>query len=118
MDGVHLYRQPSSGQSRVHQVLQLRTEGVYRSESTAIRPVYIVLKVEFKHVACASCLDNTTDHFVSSTSFLTPALVFYRFISRHVLEKDAKALIYPYKVKYLESTLNLLVHAFICCGAY
>ena len=43
-DGVHIYRQMSSGQSRVYRATQLRTDGVYRKESTASRPVE-VLKV-------------------------------------------------------------------------
>ena len=32
-DGVHLYRQPPWGQSRVYRVTQLRTCGVYRRVS-------------------------------------------------------------------------------------
>ena len=42
-DGVHLYRQPPSGQSRVDRVTQLHNDGVHRRESAGTRP--IVLKV-------------------------------------------------------------------------
>ena len=38
-DGVHIYRQPPSGQSRVYRVTQLRTDGVHCRESTGTGPV-------------------------------------------------------------------------------
>ena len=42
---IYLYRQPPSGQPRVHQVTHLRTDGVYCRESAGTEPVLLVLKV-------------------------------------------------------------------------
>ena len=42
-DGVHIHRRPPSGQSRVHQVTRLRTDGVHCRESAGTGAV--VLKV-------------------------------------------------------------------------
>ena len=38
-DGVHIYRQPPSGQSRLYRVTQLRTNGVHCRESAGTGPV-------------------------------------------------------------------------------
>ena len=38
-DGIHIYRQTPSGQSRVYGVKQLRTDGVRCRESIGTRPV-------------------------------------------------------------------------------
>ena len=38
-DGVHIYRQPPSGQSRVYWVTQMRTAGVHCQEPTGTGPV-------------------------------------------------------------------------------
>ena len=40
-DGVHLYRQPPLGQSRVDQVMQLRTDGVHCRECVGTEPVVL-----------------------------------------------------------------------------
>ena len=56
-DGSHPYRQLQPGQSRVYQVSQLRTDIVYRRESTSTTPV--VLKVV--RVTGAAYPGNTMD---------------------------------------------------------
>ena len=44
-DGVHIYRQPPSGQSPVHQVAQLRTDVVHCQYSAGAVPVVKVVPV-------------------------------------------------------------------------
>ena len=40
-DGVYMYRQSSSGQSRAYRVTHLRTDGVHCRESTVTGPVVL-----------------------------------------------------------------------------
>ena len=44
-DGVHLYRQPPSGQSRVFRLTQLRTNGVHGREFIGTYPVVNIVRV-------------------------------------------------------------------------
>ena len=66
---IYLYRQPPSGQSRIHQVVQLRTDGVHGRESAGIGP--IVLKVV--RVSGDTFSDITIDRFLC-LSFPTPTV--------------------------------------------
>ena len=71
-DGVHIkHGQPTSGQSRVYRVTQLRTDGVPRRESVGTGPV--VLKVV--PVADAPFSGITIDHFMSASLLPHPLLV-------------------------------------------
>ena len=68
-DGVHTYRQPRSGQSRVYRVAQLPSDGVYCRESTGTESV--ALKVV--EVRGAVFLGSAMDRYVLCSSlFLHP----------------------------------------------
>ena len=67
-DGVHMYRQPPSGQSQVYHVTQLRTNGVDCRESTGTGPVVLKLVVP---VAGAAFSGVTMDQFLCASLFLT-----------------------------------------------
>ena len=75
---ICLCRQPPSGQSRVYQVTQLRTDGIRCRESTGTGPV--VLKVVL--VTDAAFSGTTTDQFVCASLVPHPLLVYW--YSRHV----------------------------------
>ena len=66
--GVHLFiknRHTPSGQSRVHGVTQLRTDGVHCRESVGTGPDRVVLKVV--PVTCAAFLQVTMDQLICAS---------------------------------------------------
>ena len=67
-NGIHLYRQPPSSQSRVYRVMQLRTDGVHRRELARTGPV--VLNVVGETGAAFS--DFPMDPINMRPSFPTP----------------------------------------------
>ena len=69
-DGVHIYRQPPSGQSRVYPVTQLRTDGVHCGDSIGTGPV--VFKAV--PVAGSSFSGFTINQYFMLLSFPTPLL--------------------------------------------
>ena len=64
-DGIHIHRQPPSGQSRIYRVTQLRTDGVHCRESVDTGPV--VLKVV--RVTGGAFSGMTMDHFLCASLF-------------------------------------------------
>ena len=77
-DGVHIYRQPPLGQSRVYRVTQLRTDGVHCRESTNTGPG--VLKIVPERVS--SCLSRFHNglFFLGASLFPHPL---YKVRNRH-----------------------------------
>ena len=74
-DGVLLRDcQPSSGQSRVRRVTQLRTEGVHRQNYTGLDPV--VLKVLYEYGCCA-LVSPRTNFCAPLALFLHPLVYWY-----------------------------------------
>ena len=53
-DGVHIYRQPPSGQSRVNGASQIRTDGVHCRESVGTGPPVVLKVVPVTHAAAFS----------------------------------------------------------------
>ena len=64
-DGIHIYHQPPTGQSRVNRILQLLTDGVHCRESAGTGPV--VLKVVT--VTSAAILQITIDQLMCTCLF-------------------------------------------------
>ena len=69
-DGVHIYHQPPSGQSRVNRVTQLCTDGAHCRESNGTGPV--VLKVV--SVTGGVFSGFAVDHFFMRLYFLIPTI--------------------------------------------
>ena len=78
-DGVHIYRQPPSGQSRVYRATQLRTDGVHCRVSAGTGPV-VLKKVPVMGATFASPWTN----FMCSSFFPHPLLVGMLKVSAHV----------------------------------
>ena len=78
-DGVHIYRQPPSGQSRVDRITQLRTDDVPCRESAVTGPV--VLKVV--PVTGAAFSGVTMDQFSCASFFPHPSSVCNGYINSH-----------------------------------
>ena len=70
-DGVHMYHQPPSGQSRVYRITHLRTDGIHCQESAGTGPV--VLKVVPATGAAFSGV--TMDQLMCTSLFPHPLLV-------------------------------------------
>ena len=69
-DGVHVYRQPPTGQPRVYRATQFRTDGVHSRQSAGTGPV--VLKAV--RVMGAAFSGITMDQFLRASLFPHPLL--------------------------------------------
>ena len=74
-DGVHFYRQPPSGQSRVYRVTQLRTAGVHCREPAGTGQVVIVIALKVAPVTDAAFSDFPMDIFLRVPLFPHPLLM-------------------------------------------
>ena len=77
-DGVHInmiYRQPTSGQSRVTFLSKMRTDGVYCRESSGIAPVVLSPQVSLRNGGCLFMFHHQPSFYAPMISFPTPTII-------------------------------------------